>query len=63
MKKWHRNHKKGPVRNKKNVISEINNTLEGMKSRLHEAEDLISVLKDKVEKKHPGRAVKRKNNF
>ena len=34
----------------KNIISEIKNTVEGIKRGLNEAEDLISELKDKVEK-------------
>ena len=33
----------------KNTISEIKNTLEGIKIRPDEAEDLISKLEDKVE--------------
>ena len=33
----------------KNAISEIKNTLEGINSRLDEAEDFISDLEDKVE--------------
>ena len=43
-----------------NKISEIKNTLEGITSRLDEAEDQISELQDKVEKKHPDRARKGK---
>ena len=39
----------------KNAISDTNNTLEGINSRLDEAKDQISVLEDKVEKKS-GRA-------
>ena len=35
---------------RKNTISELNNTGEGIKSRLDEAEDQISELEDKVEK-------------
>ena len=35
----------------KTAISEINTTLEGKNSRSDEAEDWISVLEDKVEKK------------
>ena len=35
----------------KNAISGTNNTLEWIKSRLDEAEDQISDLEDKVEKK------------
>ena len=35
----------------KNTISELKNTAEGMKSRLIEAEDWISELEGKVEKK------------
>ena len=34
----------------KNIISELQNTVEGIKSRLDEAEDWISELEDKVEK-------------
>ena len=34
----------------KNTISELKNTVEGIKSRLGEAEDWIRELKDKVEK-------------
>ena len=34
----------------KKSISELKNTAEGIKSRLDEAEDLISELKDKIEK-------------
>ena len=34
----------------KNIISELKNTGEGMKSKLDEAEDQISELEDKVEK-------------
>ena len=44
----------------KNEISEMNNTLEGIQSRPHEAEDQINDLEDKVEKKHPVRATKQK---
>ena len=33
-----------------NIISEIKNTLEGITSRVDEAEDQISKLEDKVEK-------------
>ena len=43
-----RYHKKGPVRNKECNIR-INNKLEGINSRLDEAEDQISNLEDKVE--------------
>ena len=39
----------------KNTISELKNTVEGMKSRRDEAEDWISELEDKVEKKNPER--------
>ena len=39
-------------------LSEINNTLEAIKSRLDEAEDNISDLEDKVGKKHPGKKKK-----
>ena len=38
MKKRHRNHEKGQSEIK-NAIAEINNTLEGINSRLDEAED------------------------
>ena len=38
----------------------MKNTIEGIKSRLHETEDWISELEDKVEKKHPERARKGK---
>ena len=44
-------------------LSEINNTLEGINSRLDEAEDQISDLEEKVENTHPGRAAKRKKNL
>ena len=37
----------------KNTISELKNTVEGIKSRLNEAEDQFSVLEEKVEKQHP----------
>ena len=37
----------------KNTISERKNTVEGIKSRPEEAENWISELEDKVEKKHP----------
>ena len=40
---------------------EVNNTLEGTNSRLEEAEHRISNLEDKIEKKHPSRAEKKKN--
>ena len=36
----------------KNTICEQRNTVEGIKTRLDEAEDWISELEDKVEKKH-----------
>ena len=36
-----------------NAISEINNTLEGKKSSLDEAEDWVSDLEEKIEKKNP----------
>ena len=58
MKKKHRKHKKGQVIN--NAISELNNTLEGINSRLDESEDEISNLENKVEKQHPIGAAKRK---
>ena len=44
----------------KNAISKIKNTLKGINSRLDEAEDQISHLEDKVGKKHPIRAAKKK---
>lgn len=44
----------------KNNISDIKNTLERIKSRLIEAEDQISDLKNKVGKTHPIREMKRK---
>ena len=47
----------------KNTISELMNTLEGINHRIDEAEDGISDLEDKVEKKHPIRAAKRKKAF
>ena len=34
----------------KNIISELKNTAEGIKTKLNEAEDWISELEDKVEK-------------
>ena len=36
----------------KNTISDLKNTVEGIKSRLHEAKDWISELKGTVEKKN-----------
>ena len=42
-----------------NAIIELNNTLQVIKSRLHEAEGRMSVLEDKVEKTI-SRAAKRK---
>ena len=44
----------------KNTISEQNNTVEGIKSRLDEAEHWTSELEDKVEKKTAQRATKGK---
>ena len=41
-------------------ISEMSNTLEGINSRLHEAEDQISDLEDKVEKNTPAEKQKEK---
>ena len=41
----------------KNTVSEKNNTLEGINSRLDEAEDEISDLEDK--RKHPSRTGKK----
>ena len=46
-----------------NAISEINNTLEGIKSKLDEAEDCISDLEDKVEKTPRQSSKKKKKNF
>ena len=46
--KGYRNHEKEPVRNEE-YISEMKNTLEGIKSSLDGAEDLTSDLEDKVE--------------
>ena len=43
-----------------NTISDLKDTVEGIKSRLHEAEDRISELGAKVEKKHPERVRKGK---
>ena len=43
-----------------NTIFELKYTVEGIKTRLDEAEDQTSELDDKVEKKHPGRARKGK---
>ena len=40
----------------KYTTSELKNTVEGIKSRLDEAEDGISELEEKVEKKYPERA-------
>ena len=47
---------------RKNAISEINNTLEGINIRLDEAEDRISVWEDKVEKTSR-QSSKRKKEF
>ena len=49
----------------KNAISEINNTMEGINSKLDEAVDHISDGRQgrKKKKKHPGRAAKRIKNF
>ena len=47
----------------KNIVSEINNTLEEINSRLDEAEDGVSILEDKVGKKHLGRATKRQKRI
>ena len=41
----------------------MNHTLEGINNRLYEAEDQINDLENKVEKKHPSREAKRKDNF
>ena len=41
-------------------MSAINNTLKGINSRLDEAEDQISDLEDKVEKKHRQRTKMKK---
>ena len=45
--KRHRNHKRGPVRNK-NVISEINSILEEINSKLDEADNWISDFLRKI---------------
>ena len=50
---------KGQVEMKK-TISELKNTVEGIKSRLDEAEVGISELKDRVGNKNPERARKGK---
>ena len=42
------------------MIKSQKTTLEGITSRLYEAEDQISELEDKVEKKHPDGARKGK---
>ena len=48
----------------KNAISEINNTMEGINSKLDEAVDHISDGRQGRKKKnHPGRAAKRIKNF
>ena len=44
----------------KSTMYEIKNTLEGITSRLDEAEDSVRTLEEKVEKKHPERARKGK---
>ena len=46
-----------------NAISEMKNTLQGMKCILDKAEDQISDFEDKVEKNHLGRAAKRKKRI
>ena len=43
-------------------MSEINNIMKGINSRLDEAEDRISVLEDNVEKT-PRQGSKKKKNF
>ena len=48
------------TRKKWTIKSWKQKTLEGITSRLDEAEDQISELQDKVEKKHPDRARKGK---
>ena len=45
---------------KKNTISEVKKTVQGIKGRLDEQKIRISNLEDKVEKKHPERARKGK---
>ena len=37
----------------KNTISELKNTVQGIKIRLYETEDWIRKLEEKVETKHP----------
>ena len=44
----------------KNTISKLNNTVEGIKSRLNEAEHGITELDDKAEKKPPRMKKKRR---
>ena len=44
----------------KTIIFEMKNTIEGINSRVDEADVWISELEDKVEKKHPERARKGK---
>ena len=46
----------------KNMIAEMKNKLEG-KNRLNKAEDQISNLEYKEEKKHPIRGTKSKTDF
>ena len=41
----------------------MNNTLEGINSRLDKAQDQMSYLKDKVEKKHMTKVAKEKEPF
>ena len=45
---------------KKNTISDVKKTVQGIKGRLDEQKIRISNLEDKVEKKHPERARKGK---
>ena len=47
----------------KNTIFELKNTEKGIKSRLHEAEDQISELEVKEEKKTPRKSKKRKRGL
>ena len=47
----------------KNATSEINDTLQGINSRLDKAEDHISDLEEKVKKKIPKQSSKKKKEF
>ena len=58
--KEHRNNQQGPGGNEE-LISELKNTVEGIKNRLNEAQDQNSKLEDKAEK-NTQKAKKRKNS-